>query len=232
MNAIDVMTAPVVTVGPFTTVRDVVAILIDKRISGLPVVENGEVVGMVGEGELVHRHEIGTGDWSAYRTLWQRLTGADPAPAAYVKSHGGHTRDIMNRELTPIAEDTPVAKIAAIFEARHIRRLPVLRGSRLVGIVTRTDLVQALATRTKDVATPKVHTDEAIRAQLVAELEKQPWWQAKWCAVFVTNGIVRYRGVYERESDRQAARVAAENVPGVKSVEDDRVASADWQPMV
>ena len=232
MNAIDVMTAPVVTIGPFATVRDIVAILIDKRISGVPVVENGEVVGMVGEGDLVHRHEIGTQDWLAYRTWWQRLTAADPAPAAYVKSHGGRARDIMNRELTPVAEDTPVARIASIFEARHIRRLPVLRGSRLVGIVTRTDLVRALAIRTKDVGTSEVHTDESIRAQLVAELEKQPWWQAKWCAVFVTHGIVRYRGVYERESDRQAARVAAENVPGVRSVEDDRVASADWQPMV
>jgi len=138
----------------------------------------------------------------------------------------------MNRQLTPIAEDTPVARIASIFEARHIRRLPVLRGTQLVGIVTRTDLVRALAARTKDGPAPEVHTDDAIRAQLMAELEKQPWWQAKWCAVFVTHGIVRYRGVYETESDRQAARVAAENIPGVKAVEDDRVASAEWQPMV
>jgi CBS domain-containing protein len=232
MNAIDVMTAPVITVSPYTAVRDIVAILIDKRISGVPVVENGEVVGMVGEGDLVHRHEIGTDDGLPYRTWWQRLAGSDPAPDAYVKSHGGRARDIMSHELAPIAQDTPVARIASIFEARHIRRLPVLHGTRLVGIVTRTDLVRALAANTRDVGPSTVHTDESIRARLVAELEKQPWWQAKWCAVFVTDGIVRYRGVYERESDRRAARVAAENVAGVRAVEDDRVSSADWQPMV
>ena len=232
MNAREVMSAPVVTVHPFVTVRDIVATLIDQHISGVPVVEDGEVLGMVGEGDLVHRYEIGTEDWLAHRTWWQRLVGSDLAAGEYVKSHGGRARDIMSRDLTPIAEETPVARIASIFEARHVRRLPVLRGPQLVGIVTRTDLVRALAAKTRSVDTSVANTDEAIRLQLVAELEKQSWWQAKWCSVLVNDGIVRYRGIYERESDRLAARVAAENVPGVRFVEDNRRSSAELQPMM
>lgn len=233
MNAIDVMSSPVVTVTPFTTVRDIVAILVDKRISGLLVVEDGELLGMVGEGDLVHRHEIGTDEWLAYRSWWQRLTGSDPGPAAYVKSHGARARDIMNHEVTRVSEDTPVGQIASIFEDRSIRRLPVLRGDQLVGIVTRTDLIRALAVRTKDIdPTPQQPSDESILERLLTELRKQPWWQPEWCGVYVTNGIVRYRGVYDGEWQRRAARVAAENVPGVRAVEDDRVSSVDWQPMV
>ena len=232
MNAKDVMTSPVISVGAHTTVHAIVTLLVERRISGVPVVEGDEVIGVVDEADLLHRYEIGTDGWLAYRSWWQRLTGADPAPAAYVKSHGGHARDVMNREVALVAEDTPVAQIASIFEARQFRRVPVLRDRRVVGIVTRADLVRALAAKTRRMAVPQGQTDEAIRARLLAELEKQPWWQSKWSVVFVSNGVVRYRGVYEREADRQAARVAAENVAGVRGIEDDRVSSADWQPMV
>ena len=234
MQASEVMSTPVITVTPFTAVRDIVAILVEHRIGGVPVVDDGQVVGMIDEGDLLHRHEIGTDRWVGHRSWWQRLAAADPAPAAYVKSHGTRARDVMSRHVTCAGPDTPVARIAGLFEERRIRRVPVVDARRLVGIVTRADLVRALAAQTgpADPAAAPAQTDEAIRVRLLAELEQQPWWQAMWSTVLVDNGVVTYRGVYEREADRQAARVAAENVAGVRAIEDDRVASADWQPML
>ena len=106
--------------------------------------------------------------------------------------------------------------------------MPVLRGHRLVGIVTRADLVGAIARKPRSSEAP-AQTDEDIRRRLLTELEKQPWWHPDWSAVDVLDGIVTYRGLLESEDERQAARVAAENVPGVRGVEDNRTPWAAWQ---
>ena len=118
------------------------------------------------------------------------------------------------------------------FRSREVRRLPVMEGERLVGIVTRADLVRALRATTDDPGAAGAQSDEAIRLRLQTELEKQSWWQSKWSSVLVSNGLVRYIGISDSDIDRQAARVAAENVPGVRGVQDDRLQFTDWQPMV
>ena len=118
------------------------------------------------------------------------------------------------------------------FRSREVRRLPVMEGERLVGIVTRADLVRALRATTDDPGAAGAQSDEAIRLRLQSELEKQSWWQSKWCSVLVSNGVVRYTGISDGDIDRQAARVAAENVPGVRGVQDDRLQFTDWQPMM
>lgn len=232
MKAKNVMTAHAITVTPETSLRRIVALLLEHRISGVLVVDQGKVVGVVGDGDLLHRHEIGTDSCPASRTWWQRLTQADPAPNAYIKSHGRSARDVMNHEVVSVQEDAPVAEIAAIFEARRVRRVPVLRGGQLVGLVTRADLVRALAANTDMIGAPPTQPDEAIQVQLRRELEKHPWWYGKWSRVFVYHGIVRYVGVFASEADKEAARIAAENIPGVRRVEDQRVLYGDCHSII
>lgn len=231
MNAKDIMTTPVITIAPDTQVREIVALLIEKRISGVLVAENERVVGIVNEGDLLHRYEIGTDGGAPDRSWWARLIRPDRNSVAYVKSHAGRAQDIMTRHVVSITEDTSLRQIALILEARHIRRVPVLRGNQMVGIVTRADLIRALAQKTQALEQPHAQTDEGIRRRLLAELEKQRWWRPDWSAVDVRDGIVSYRGLLESEDERNAARVAAENVPGVRAVEDNRMPWAAWQAM-
>jgi CBS domain-containing protein len=138
----------------------------------------------------------------------------------------------MSRQMVLVTEDTPVPQLASIFAARDIRRIPVLRDKQLIGIVTRADLIRALALATRDLETPHAQSDEAIRAAPLRELERQRWWRPDWSAVYVRDGVVHYRGLTPSDDERQAARVAAENVPGVRGVEDDRMPGVAWQPMI
>jgi len=232
MKAKDIMTTPVVAIGPDTPVTEIAGLLFRRHISGVPVVEDGRVVGLVSEGDLLRRHEIGTDGSPVKRSWWDRLIQNDPALAAYVKSHASYARDIMSRDVVSVEEETPVAEIASLFEMRKIRRVPVLRHKKLVGIVSRANLVQALAVTTKAVDTHDTRTDEEIRKQLLSEVASQPWWQRNPANVIVTDSVVHYRGMVRTEEERQAARIAAENVPGVRKIEDHRIHRADFHSML
>ena len=232
MKAKDIMTTPVVTIEPDTTVREIAALLLERRISGVPVVEAGRLVGMVSEGDLLHRHEIGTDRDRPTRSWWLSLIDDDPGPAEYVKSHARRARDIMTRDVISVAEDAPIAEIATVLETHRIKRVAVLRGERLVGIVSRANLVQTLAAQPRPGKAPRAKGDGPIRRQLLAELERQPWWQRSASNVIVTDGIVHYWGIVDSDDQKEAARVAAENVPGVRKVEDHRVRYADLPAMV
>lgn len=232
MNASDLMTTTVISVGPDAHLASIISVLLDRRISGVFVVDAGKLVGSVGEGELLHRHEIGTQDSLAPKSWWWRFVGGGSPSAAYVKTHGEHARDLMNPVVASVSEDTPIAAVASIFNARHIRRVAVLRGEKLVGVITRADLVRTLASRKTTPAPVPETNDEAIRVRLVAELREQPWWQPQASAVFVSNGVVKYIGRYESDDDRQAARVVAENTPGVRGVSDGRMGASDGESMM
>jgi CBS domain-containing protein len=232
VKAKDIMTTPVVTVEPDTTVREIAALLLERHISGVPVVEAGRFVGLVSEGDLLHRHELGTDRNGAARSWWLSLMGEHSAAAEYVKSHARRARDIMTRNVISVAEDTPIAEIATVLETHRIKRVPVLRGERLVGIVSRANLVQALAVRPRPAKPPRAKSDDSIRRQLLAELERQPWWRPSASNVIVTDGIVHYWGILDSADQKEAARVAAENVPGVRRVEDHRMRIADMPSMV
>lgn len=229
MNAIDIMTAPVISIGPDTPVHEIAALLLERHISGVPVLDKGQVIGMVNEFELLRRREIGTDGSGPERSWWAHLIERDPRPQEYVRSHAQRARDLMTRQVISVAEDTPVQKIASLFAARAVRRIIVLRERQLVGIVTRADLVHALARTSENRPLPRTQSDESIRVRLLAELEKQPWWRSSQSAVSVVDGVVQYRGLIESEDERPAARVAAENVPGVRGVEDSRTMWANWQ---
>lgn len=231
MKVSDIMVALVVTITPDTPVHEIAALLLEHHISGVPVVENGRVVGLVNEFELLRRHEIGTEGSAPERSWWTQLIERDPRPIEYVKSHARQAKDFMTRQVITVTEDTPVQKVASIFAARSVRRVVVLRGQELVGIVTRANLVQALALTSQAKPAPRVQSDEAIRLRLLAELEGQPWWRPSQSTAFVREGVVHYQGLIENKDEQQAARVAAENVPGVRGVEDTRTLWVAWQAM-
>ncbi|MGH2829451.1 MAG: CBS domain-containing protein, partial [Actinomycetota bacterium] len=185
MKASDIMTSPVITVGAETPVREIAALLFKHRISGVPVVEDERLVGLVSEADLLHRHEIGTDQFAQTGSGWLRLFSVDRAPAEYVKSHARRARDLMTRKIVSVAPDTPVAEIATLLETRGIKRVPVLRGAQLVGIVSRSDLVHALATISPSANRINPPSDRAIRGRLLAELERQTWWRPLVSSVVV-----------------------------------------------
>ena len=215
----DIMSMPVISVAPDTPVAKIATLLSSQRISGVPVIKNGRLMGVVNEMDLLHRHEIGTED-APTQPWWARLFGGDPAPSHYVKSHAWQAQDIMTRPVTTVSEDTALSKIATLFNSRAIRRLPVVREGKVIGIITRANLVQALAANASTDRAEQSKSDEAIRRELVTELERQRWWRPDWAVVSVENGVVQFRGVIDTQEEKRAARVAAENVPGVRKVED------------
>ena len=225
MKASDIMTSPVITVGPDTAVRHIAALLFKHRISAVPVLENGKLAGIISEADLLHRHEIGTEGTARSSSWWLQLVSADRSVADYVKSHATRARDIMTRDVVSVTPDAPIAEIATLLEKRGIKRVPVLQDGKLVGIVSRSNLVQALAVKGRSMNMGDAG-DGAIRARLSAELERHPWWRSTTSNVIVTDGVVHYFGGVDSDDERQAARVAAENVPGVRRVEDHRVVLA------
>jgi CBS domain-containing protein len=236
MNVEDIMTSKVITVTPETPVAKVAALLFEHRISAVPVVENDRLVGIVSEADLLHRYEIGTDCALSGDPWWMRLFSGDRSPAEYVKSHARQVRDIMTREVTTVAPDTALAEIASLLEKQRIKRVPVVEQGRLqgrlIGIVSRSDLVRALASMLGSGRKTSPITDEAIRSLVLAELRRQTWWRPELSNVTVQEGIVTFGGVIELESERIAARVAAETVQGVRDVVDNRLAYRDLPSMV
>jgi CBS domain-containing protein len=239
MKAKDIMTSPVITVGPDATVGEIAALLYERRISAVPVVEDGRLVGIVSEADLLHRHEIGTDCIAQSGSWWLRLFSADRSVEEYIKSHARRARDVMTREVASVAPDTPVAEIATLLETRRVKRVPVVDAGRLAGMVSRSNLVQALAATVRPAGktaapagTAALMDDKAIRARLLRELQQQGWWRRGTSFVAVEDGIVTYAGTVDTEEERDAARVAAENIPGVRGIEDKRIVFRDLPSMV
>jgi CBS domain-containing protein len=226
MKVRDIMTRTVISAAPDTSVMDVAALLVEHRISAVPVISEGAVVGIVSEADLLHRYEIGTERDPAARPWWKRLFGGEDAPMSYVESHAMKTRDIMTPRVVSVAQDMPVGDLAALFESQRIRRAPVVQDGAVVGIVSRADFVRALLARSRSSRhEERAETDESIRRALLAELEAQPWWHPGRSDVSVVGGVVHIHGQLESAEEKTAARVAAENIPGVRGVEDGRSAS-------
>jgi CBS domain-containing protein len=224
MNARDIMTSKVITVTPATLVSEIARLLFERRISALPVLDGDRLVGIVSEADLLHRYEIGTDCAAGADPWWIRLFSGDHSPEEYVRSHARRARDIMTPDVASVAPDTPLAEIATLLEKRRIKRVPVLDGRRLVGIVSRSDLVRALASASRSATQSGPLNDEAIRFMLLAELRRQAWWREELSNVTVDEGVVNFAGAIQFENERVAARVAAETVPGVRGVVDQRLA--------
>jgi CBS domain-containing protein len=216
MKAGDIMTGRVVSTVPDAGVLEAIELMMRNHISGLPVIDSsGTLVGMVTEGDFLRRAETGT---MRKRPRWlEFLVGPSRLAEEYVESHARKVEQVMTREPITITEDTPLDEVVLVMERRRIKRLPVMRGSQVVGIVSRANLMHALATLGR-AAPPPSKSDAAIRKQLLAEFEKQFWAPAALIDVVVKNGVVELWGTILEGSQGEALKVCAENIPGVRSV--------------
>jgi CBS domain-containing protein len=217
MCAHQIMTRSVISVNPDTTIVEAANIMLKRHVSGLPVVdETGKLVGVVSEGDFIRRSEIGT---QRKRGRWLRfILGPGKSASDFVHEHGRKVSEVMTPSPLTITEDTALAEIVDLMERNSVKRLPVVRGDKVVGIVSRANLLQAVAGLARQVPDPTAD-DDHIRNRIIDALEK-----TDWCPfglnVIVRDGIVHLSGVITEERSRQAAVVATENIEGVKKVHD------------
>jgi CBS domain-containing protein len=217
------MTTDVITVDPDKTVQDFAKLLAERGISGAPVVDaSGCLIGIVSEGDLLHRAEIGTARrHRVRRRSWWLDHFASELARDYIKSHGRTVKDIMTRDAVTVTEDTDLGEVAALLEAKRIKRVPVTRDGKVVGIISRANLVRALAATKGAPLREGEGDDRTIRARLIAELGPEEWVKLWPEDIIVRGGVVHFwLSSDESEENKQALRVAAETTPGVRGVEE------------
>ena len=222
MKAADVMVTNVITVGPEASVQDVARILLGARISGVPVVgSKGELLGIVSEGDLMHRAEADTG---RKRPWWlAMLTGKEVLADEFVKEHSRKITDVMTRKVVTAGPDTPLSVIANLLEKNAIKRVPIVQGGRVVGIVNGANLLQVLASQDRPVEGASPADDARIRELLLTQLDAEAWARPSLINVIVTDGTVELWGIVDSVAQKKAVRVAAEVTPGVRAVNDNLI---------
>lgn len=220
MKARDVMVSPVITVKPSASVGEVAETFVKYRISAVPVLDDqNRLVGIVSEGDLLHRAEAGT---QRRRSWWLLGFMRDETLAEdYIKAHARRVEDVMTRRVTTATPEMPLHEIAALLEKNAIKRVPVIENGALVGIVSRANLIQAVASARKSLDIPL--SDSAIRDRILAHLKAQPWAHTSLLNITVTNGVVDLWGCTDSDAERKAIRVAAEAEQGVQAVNDNLV---------
>ncbi len=219
MKASDIMTRTVITASPEDSVRDAARTMARHHVSALPVTDrNDKLVGIVSEGDLLRRGEMHT---ERHRSWWlDFVSGGEKSANDYVKAFGPKVKDVMTAEVATVDESKSVAEIAEMLESRRIKRVPVIRGGKIVGIVSRANLVQALASL-PHLIVPEIEPDDTvIRASILSEVEKQKWGNANAINVVVNKGVVHLWGTVFSDAERKALKVAAEKIVGVKVVQD------------
>jgi CBS domain-containing protein len=216
MKVRDIMSTRVVSIAPDANVLEAVRLMLQNHISGLPVIDrSGVLVGVVTEGDFLRRSETGT---ERKRPRWlEFLMGPRRLADEYVHTHARKVEDVMTREPITITEDAALDEVVRIMERRRIKRLPVMRGAQVVGIVSRANLLHALASLGA-AASPPAKTDVAIREQLLVEFDRQTWAPVALIDVVVKDGAIELWGTITEEAQGEALKVCAENIPGVKSV--------------
>ena len=218
MRAEDVMTREVISIDPNATVLQAARLMLQHRISGLPVIDdNGSLVGVLSEGDFLRRRETRT---EHHRSRWlEFLMGPGRMADEYTHSHGSKVSEVMTADVYTVDDSTPIEDIVHMMERRRIKRVPVLCGSQVVGIVTRSNLMRAMVGMAR--ATPAGATDDVtIRETLLAEMRRQNWAPIATTEIAVHDGVVELSGAITDERQRNALKVAAENIAGVKSVKD------------
>jgi len=223
MHAMDVMTTDVITVGRDMAIQDLAKLLAERGISGVPVVDSsGALVGVISEGDLLHRAEIGTAHrHRERRRSWWLDDFASVLARDYVKSHGRTVSDLMTRDVVSVAEETDLADVAALLEAKRIKRVPVVRDGKIVGIISRANIVRAVGATKGTASREGENDDRSVRARLLGELGGEEWAKVWPEDVIVREGVVHFwLSDDEPEAKRQALRVAAETIAGVRGVEE------------
>ncbi len=218
MKAEDVMTRDVISIDPNATVLQAARLMLQHHISGLPVIDgSGNLVGVLSEGDFLRRRETKT---ERRRSRWlEFLMGPGRVADEYTHSHGNKVSEVMTAEVQTVEQDTALEDIVDVMERRRIKRVPVVCGGQVVGIITRSNLMHAMVSLARK-AEPTATDDASIRERLLAEIKREQWAPAAMINVVVHEGVVELWGVIIDERQRQALKVAAENIPGVKEVRD------------
>jgi len=218
MKAQDIMTRDVVTAGPDTPVRDIAAVMLEKRISGIPVLSaDGGIIGMVSESDLLHRAEVGT---ERKHGWWFRaFADSDALAREYAKAHGLKAHEVMSRYVISVRDDADLRDVADILDSQRIKRVPVVRDGRLVGIITRSDLVRAL--RQAEIAGAAKKIDNAaLHKTLRDRMRAQSWLNDSYINVTVNDGVVELWGFVVTADQHTALRALVEETDGVRRIED------------
>jgi CBS domain-containing protein len=218
MNVADVMTRHVISVSPDATVEEAARQMLERGISGLMVVDSkGELAGVITEGDLLRRDEIGT---VRHRPWWLRLLLSPGRQAAdFTRAHGRRVRDVMTHDVVTVSTDAALEQVVEAMEQHRIKRMPVTENNRVVGVVSRADLLRALVVaerRDRPIATD----DRSIRAAILDALDKQSWAPMTTLNVTVADRVVDIWGTITNDEERRAICILAENVPGVQQVND------------
>jgi CBS domain-containing protein len=218
MIASDVMTRNVISVSPDATVAEAVELMLDRGISGLLVVDRtGTLAGIVTEGDLLRRDELGT---ERRRSWWLRLIASPGRQAAdFTRTHGRRVADVMTHDVVSVSTDSPLEEIVALMEEHRIKRVPVVDGDKVAGVVSRADLLRALSAAARERGAVTVE-DSAIRGQILDTLSREAWAPKTTVNVTVVNGVVDLWGTISNDQERRAICVIAENASGAKKVID------------
>jgi CBS domain-containing protein len=216
MRVADVMTREVVSVGPETSVRELALTMLERRISGLPVVDaEGQVLGVVSEGDLIRRPEIET---DRPGRGWLRIFVSDEERARdFVRSHGRRAREVMTQPAIWVAPETALDEAVRLMERHRIKRLPVVADGKLAGLMTRADVVRALLRQQPPA--PQVQSDKELRERIEALLRSEGWAASAYINVEVEGGVVQLWGTVDSVAQREAILVAVGGVDGVKDVQ-------------
>jgi len=217
MKAVDVMATNVITVRPDAPVAQIAEVLLANRISAVPVVNDKDVlVGIVSEGDLIHRVEAGT---ERRRSWWlELLAGKEALAHEFVMSHARKAADVMTQPVVSVTPDTPLGEVAALLEKHHIKRVPVAANGKIAGIVSRADLVRALMQLAREKAASTPVDDQTLHNNILDQLRAQPWIDPSTINVVVNDGAVELWGIVDSETEKNAIRVAVEVMPGVREV--------------
>lgn len=217
MRAHEAMSRNVVTVGPDTTVGEIAKILARHRISAVPVVSGTQLLGIVSQTDLAHRSEMGT---EKKRKWWLEVfANPDVQAREFIKSHGLRAQDVMTRFVVSVSESASLAEVADVLDTHRIRQVPVISNGRIVGMISRADLVRKLAEI--KVAAPAARPDNgALQKAIWDEIKSRPWLQTAFVNLAAKDGVVELWGAVDSDEQRRALRVLVEGVEGVEKVED------------
>jgi CBS domain-containing protein len=223
MKVSDVMTRRVISVSPEATILEAIKLMLKHHISGLPVIAHrGKLVGIVTESDFLHRPETGT---ERKRSRWlDSFFGPEAAAKAFARSHGQKVADVMTRDPITVTENAPLDQVVQAMESYNVKRLPVMHRGKVVGIVSRADLMLALASVSR--GNPVPTGDAAIRDRIMAAIREQSWTAGALVDVIVRNGVADVWGSISDVAQRNALRVLVASTPGVNARFEDHLT---WQ---
>ncbi|SER52792.1 BON domain-containing protein [Faunimonas pinastri] len=219
MRAADIMTVPVISVSPETSLKDAVELMLQHHVSGLPVTDaDGRLAGVISEADLLCRKELGT---ERRHARWlEFIFGAGHFAEDYARSRGRQVNEVMTSRVVTGSPETPLETVVDLMNRHRIKRLPIVESGRLVGIVSRSDVLHALAGALAEVNLAVQPDDAALRKAILDKLGGHGWAPTALINVQVQDGEVELRGTLTDERERTPIRIAIENIPGVKAIQD------------